>query len=194
MKVKQAALVLGAFAIVMSPIAASAADDSASTTVTATVGSTISMTTSGTVAFSLTPTASGVVSSGSDTVSVSTNNTAGYNLTLANTDANTYLDDGTNTIPAHSGTFAAPTVLDADTWGYAIAGGAFSGSYSAELNNGSSTSLWAGVPSSASPQELKDTSTTATDDETTVWYAARVTTAKPNGAYADSVTYTATTN
>ncbi|RYF72755.1 MAG: hypothetical protein EOO39_11615 [Cytophagaceae bacterium] len=134
------------------------------------------------------------MSSQSDTVSVSTNNTTGYRLTLSDSDTNTNLVSGGNTIAAHAGTFASPTALTGNGWGYAVAGGNFSATYTAEPSNPSSTTKWAGVPSSASPQQLKTTAATATADTTTVWYGVRATSAQAAGVYSDTVTYTATTN
>ena len=182
--------------VVVSPAIASAASQSANTTVNAAVGAAISISTSTTVNISLTPTSGGVVSSASDTVLVSTNNTAGYNLTLADSDATTNLVSGSDTITAHAGTFASPTALTAGKWGYRIvsAGGFGATAYSAESNNGTSTSTWAGVPATGSAQTVKTTATTATNDSTTVWYGAKVDTSQPNGTYTDTVTYTATTN
>ena len=178
------------------PVIASAASDSSTTTVSATVSAVISISTSSTVSISLTPTSGGVVSSASDTVTVSTNNTAGYNLTLADSDATTSLASGGNTITAHGGTFASPTALTAGKWGYRIvsAGGFGGTAYTAETNNGSSSSTWAGVPATGSAQTVKSTGSTATNDTTTVWYGAKVDTSQPNGTYTDTVTYTATTN
>lgn len=65
---------LSVVALAASPFVASAAVDTQNTTINATINAVISMTTSGTVAISLTPTGSGVVSSASDTVTVNTNN------------------------------------------------------------------------------------------------------------------------
>ena len=195
MKKQRLALAASSIAVAFAPVIASAASSSANTTINATINSVISISTSSTVAVSLTPTAGGVVSSNSDTVTVNTNNTAGYVLTLADNDATTTLVSGANTIAAHSGTYASPTALANNTWGYAVAAlNNFDGSYSAETNNGSSTSKWAGVPATGSPQTLKTTATTATNDTTTVWYGVKATSAQPNGTYTDTVTYTATTN
>ena len=178
------------------PVIASAASNSSTTTVSATVTAVISISTSTTVNISLTPTSGGVVSSASDSVSVSTNNTAGYNLTLADSDATTSLTSGGNTITAHSGTFASPTALTAGKWGYRIvgAGGFTAGAYSGETNQGSSTSTWAGVPATGSAVTVKSTASTATNDTTTVWYGVKVDSSQPTGTYSDTVTYTATTN
>lgn len=185
--------VLGA-ALVASPAIVSAATTTGSTTVNATLASVISMTTSGTVAIALTPTTGGVVSSASDSVSVSTNNTTGYTLTMSDGDTNTNLVSGANNIAAHAGTYAVPTALTGNSWGYAVAGGNFTASYTAEMNNASSTTKWAGVPESSSPQTLKTTAATASGDTTTVWYGVRATASQATGTYSDTITYTATTN
>ena len=179
------------------PIAASAAvSQSASTTVNATVNSVISISTGATVSIALTPTASGVVSSASDTVTVSTNNSAGYVLTLANADATRNLVSGGNTIVPHTGTQASPTALASNTWGYRVVntGGFGATAYSGETNIGSSTSTWAGVPATGSANTLKTTAATASGDTTTVWYGVKADSTKPGGTYSDIVTYTATTN
>ena len=192
----KATFLVGAATLTFLPLTASAASGSANTTINATIGSSISITTSSTVAISLTPTAGGVVSSNSDAVTVNTNNATGYFLELADSDASTNLVSGANTIAAHSGTFASPTVLANNTWGYRTdgLGGFGAGPTSAETNNASSSTTWAGVPASGSPQTLRTTSSTATNDVTTVWYGVKATSSKPNGIYTDTVTYTATTN
>lgn len=191
----RAGFVLTALSVVASPIAASAITED--TTINAAIGSTISITTSGTVSINVTPTASGSMSSQSDTVSVSTNNTAGYTLTIANNDTTTNLVNGGNTIAADAGTQASPTSsLTNNRWGYRVdgVGGFGAGATSAESNVASSAYSWAGVPSSASPNTLKNTSTTASGDVTTVWFGVKADTSKPNGTYTDSVVYSATTN
>jgi hypothetical protein len=188
--------VLAVFAVLVSPIVASAATQSGNTTVNAVVSSTITLTTNPTVTINLQPTSSAVLTSVSDTVQVSTNSANGYYLTLADGDTTTNLVNGSDTLAAHAGTFASPTALATNTWGYRIVGqGGFTATaYSAETNATSSSSTWAGIASSASPQTVKTTSTTASNDPTVVWYAVKIDTSKPTGTYTDTVTYTATTN
>jgi hypothetical protein len=179
------------------PFLAYAATDSDNTVVNSSLGSTISMSTDGTVNVNLTPTASGSMSSDSDTVLVSTNNTSGYTLTLSDANTNTNLINGSNNILADSGTQASPSnSLTNNRWGYRVdsIGGFGAGPTSAESNVGSSSYKWAGVPSSAAPNTIKTTSSTATDDSTTVWFGVKADTSNPNGTYTDTVTYTATTN
>ena len=180
--------------VVVSPAIASAATDD--TSVEVTVGSSISISSSGTVAISLTPTSNGTLSSAKDTVTVSTNNTAGYNLTLKDSDSTTDLTSGGNSFTAASTT---PGALTAGKWGFALASGTvgigvagFDGSYSEVTNATGATSKWAGV--AASPVTIKSTTSTATNDQTEVFYAAMADTNQPNGTYTDTVTYTATTN
>lgn len=153
------------------------------------------MSTATPVNISITPTPGGVVSSSSDTVTVNTNSSTGWTLTLSDFDTDTDLESGANAFAAHAGTQASPTVLANNTWGYRIVGvGGFGGgAYSGETNNGSSTSTWAGMPSSAAPNTIKTSGTTATNDTTTVWYGVRATSSQPSGTYTDTVTYTATT-
>lgn len=188
---------VGAVAVVvLAPVIASAATDTGTTTINATLNSVISLTTSTNVNLSITPTGAGAASSASDTVTVSTNNATGYNLSLANTDTNTNLVNGANTIAAHTGTFAAPSTLANNSWGYRVDGaGTFgAGPTAAETSQANLSGTWAGVPSSAAPQQLKSTGSNSTSDATTVWYGVKVDTSKPSGAYSDQVTYTAVTN
>lgn len=192
---------LAVLTLAASPVIASAASSTAGTTINATISSVISISTATPVAISLTPTAGGVVSSASDTVTVNTNNNTGYTLTVADTDATTNLVSGSDTIAAHSGTKTAPTALANNTWGFAVASGTtgigtngFDASYSAETNNASSTSKWMGMPASGSPVMLKTTAAVASNDTTTVWYAVKATSSQPDGVYTDTVTYTATSN
>lgn len=188
--------VVSVFAVAISPIVASAATNNASTTVTATVDPTISISSSSTVGFNITPVSGGSQSSSSDTVTVDTNNQSGYTLTLADADATTTLVSGGNTIAAHAGTQAVPTVLANNSWGYRVdnVGGFGATTTTALTNVTSSSQTFAGVPASGAPNTLKTTATTASGDATTVWYSAKVDPTKPSGAYADSVTYTVTTN
>lgn len=182
--------------LTLTPALASAATTTGNTTVTATLDPVISLTTSTTVALAITPTGAGAASSASDTVTVATNNATGYNLSLANTDTNTNLVNGANTIAAHSGTFGTPSTLGNNSWGYRVDGaGTFgAGPTAAQTNQANLSGTWAGVPSSASPQQLKTTGTNTAGDVTTVWYGVKVDTSKVSGAYSDQVTYTAVTN
>lgn len=195
MKLKKILVTVGALLIAFAPVMASAATDTKSTTINATVAPVISMTTSSTVAISITPTPAGSASSQSDTVTVNSNNSSGYDLTLANTDTTLTLVNGGNSIAQHTGTYGSPTTLANNAWGYRVDSlGTFGvGPTSAQTNQANLAGIWAGVPSSASPQNIRTTSAVATNDVTTVWYGVKADSTKPNGVYTDSVTYTATT-
>lgn len=171
--------------------------DTAGTTVSSNVGSTISVfTTNGTVNVNTTPTASGVQTIASDTVTVSTNNSNGYTLKLGLTNATATLTSGANTIPQASGTFASPAAMTANTWGYRVDGiGTFgAGPTSSASNQAIGSTTFAKVAASGSPDTIKTTNTTATNNTTTVWYGVATNTNTPSGTYTDGVTYTATTN
>ena len=186
------ASVLAAVGTVLIPAAAFAAVDTKTTTVNAILAPVISMTTGTTVNINITPTPSGAASNGSDTVTVATNRSTGYNLKLAG--ATVTLVSGANNIAAASGSFASPAALGNNSWGYRVdnAGTFGAGPTSTQTNQASLAGTWASVPTVA--QTIKTTATTATADVTTVWYGVMADTSKPDGTYADIITYTATTN
>lgn len=179
------------------PYVSYAATDTNNTTITATIASVISVSSSGAVAIGITPTGSGAASSASDTVTVSTNNSAGYNLVLKDSDTTLTLTNGSNTIANHAGTFASPSTLANNSWGYRVDGaGTFgAGPTSAQTNQANLSGTWAGIKSSSvAGDTIKTTATTASGDTTTVWYGVKADTTKPNGSYTNTVVYTATTN
>jgi len=102
---KLAALLM--ISVFIMPLGVSAATDTDNTTINATIASVITMTTSGSVGINITPVTGGAQSSASDTVTISTNNSAGFDLTLANSDATLTLTKGGDTIAAHAGTYAS---------------------------------------------------------------------------------------
>jgi hypothetical protein len=180
----------------MTTAAVSAA--TASTTVSSVVSPVISLlSSSGTVNVNVVPSASGAQTIASDTVTVSTNDAAGYLLQLAETGAGSTLVSGGNSIPASAGTFASPAFMANNTWGYRVDGvgtfgvGPTSGQSSTAV---SGTIKFAAVPATASPNTIKSTSGVASSDTTTVWYGVAANTAQASGTYTNSVTYTATAN
>jgi len=185
-------------ALTLLVVPAIAEASTASTTVSSQIGSVISLlTTSGTVNIDATPTGSGVQTIAKDTVTVSTNDSAGYTLKLGETSATSTLTSGSNTIAAVSGTQAAPVVETANHWGYRVddVGGFGSGPTTAVSNAAISGTLkFAAIPATASPDTLKATATTAANDTTSVWYGVAVDTTAPTGTYTNSVTYTAVAN
>ncbi len=194
------AAVFGVVAVALAPLAASAATQN--TTINAVISTSIGLTTSGTVNLNIIPVSGGSQSTASDTVTVTTNNAAGYNLALKNSDATTTLDNGANTIATStSTTWGAPAILSNNTWGYGIASGTsgltagsnFSAAYTAQTDQTTDSHLFLGVKTT--DQALRSTSSPAgSGDVTTVWYSAKVDTTKPIGTYTNQVTYTALTN
>lgn len=171
----------------------------ASTTISSQISAVISLlTTNGTVNVNVTPTGGGVQTIASDTVTVSTNDSSGYTLQLAETGASSNLVSGSNNIPASSGTVASPIAMAVDTWGFRVdglAGSGFgAGPTSGQASAAISTLKFAAVPATASPQTLANTSGTATNATMTVWYGVAADTTQPSGTYTNSVTYTAVAN
>jgi hypothetical protein len=169
----------------------------ASTTVSSVVGSVITLlTTSGTVNINTTPTGGGVQTIASDTVTVSTNDSAGYTLQLAETGASSNLVSGGNTISPSSGTQTTPVAMAVNTWGYRVdsLGGFLAGPTSGVSNAAIGALKFAAVPVTASPNTIKTTATTASSDTTMVWYGVATNTTQPSGTYTNSVTYTAVAN
>jgi hypothetical protein len=186
----------GLFAILVAPLAAGATSATANTTINAVIASVISISTSSPVVLNITPVTGGAQTTASDTVTVSTNDSLGYGLTLADADSNTNLVSGGNTIAAEGGSQASPLVLPDNSWGYRVdgVGGFGAGPTSGSNNLTANSSTFAGVPPAGSPNTIKSTSTTASGDTTPVWYSAKADTNLPNGTYSDTVTYTATGN
>jgi hypothetical protein len=169
----------------------------ASTTISSTLSSVISLfSTNGTVTINAIPTAGGVQTIASDTVTVSTNDSAGYTLKLGETSATSTLTSGGNTIAASTGTLASPAAETANSWGYRVDGlGTFGAGPTTAASSAAIGSIkFAGVAATGSPDTLKTTATTASSDTTTVWYGIAVNTTAPTGTYTNSVTYTATAN
>jgi hypothetical protein len=186
---------VSSFALMLMPVAAGAL--TANTTITSVVSPAISLlTTSGTVNLNMTPTSAGVQTTAADTVTVSTNDAAGYTLKMGANAAVTSLVSGANNIVATSGTQAAPTALTAGKWGYRIDGlGAFgAGPTSPGSNTVIGAVTYAGVPASTTPVTLVTTATTANNAATSVYYSAAADFTVPSGTYTQQVTYTATAN
>ena len=186
-------LFLSTFAL---PTVAGAA--TASTTVNSAISSVLStFSSNGTVTANVVPTGSGAQTIASDTLTVSTNDSLGYTLQIADTGATTTMTSGGNSIAASTGTQTTPVVQAVNTWGYRVdgVGGFGSGPTSGQSSTAiSGTIKFAGLPASGSPNTIKTTATTASNDTTTVWYGVAANTSQASGSYSGSVTYTATAN
>ena len=153
--------------------------------------------TNGNVSLSVTPTASGVYTTQSDSVSVTTNASTGYTLTLNDASTDNRLLNGSDFINASTGSQATPAARSMNSWGYRIdnLGGFGAGPTTAEQNALSSGYTFAGLPASNQTADtIKVTSGPASADITTVWYGVAVDSSLPSGSYATTVTYTAVTN
>ncbi len=187
--------VAGLLITVAVPAVAGAA--TSNTIISSAVGSVISVfTTNGTVNVNVTPTGSGAQTIASDTVTVSTNDSSGYTLQLAESGAATALTSAGNTIPASAGTPASPIVEAANTWGWHVdnIGGFGATATTAQNSAAIGTVKFAAVPATGSPYTLATTATTASNATTTVWYGVAADTSQPTGTYTNTVTYTCTAN
>jgi hypothetical protein len=185
-------------AIALVAVVSSLQANAVTTSVNSSISSIISVfTSSGTVAVNATPTAGGVQTIANDVITISTNDAAGYTLKLAETSASGTLVSGGNSIAASSGTLASPVVQAVNTWGYRVDSiGGFGAGPTGPVSSAaiSGSIKFAAVPATATPDTIKTTATTATNDTTSVWYGVAVNTATPSGAYTNSVTYTAVAN
>lgn len=161
-------------------------------------GCDISISTSGTVTLNVSPTLSSVYTIDKDTVTVTTNNSAGYTLRLESASGtSSKLENGANYFDATTGTAGSPVTLSNNEWGYRIdsALGFGAGPTSAVSNQSTSTLTFAGVPLLGAPQTVKTTASSAiSGDATDIWYGIRADMTQPAGTYSATVTYTAIAN
>ena len=159
-------------------VTAHAATQNTNSTINAVIGEVISLSVSGNVTISATPGAG--VATGSHDVTVGTNNTTGYTLSLASSATDTTLAKAPDLIAASSAPFDTPAVLAADTWGYRLS------IFTADT--------YAGIVSNAATAPtLKTTTAPVAAEVTPVTWGVNVTAAKPSGTYTREVTYTAVT-
>lgn len=159
----------------------------------------ITLTSSGTVADNVAPGLGTTCTVQSDSVSVTTDSSTGYSLSLNDGAANSRMN-GSNggVIAAGTGTSSSPAMLAANQWGYRVdgLGGFGSGPTTASTNGSIPPVAFAGVPNSlTSPDVIVNSANPADPAVTTpVWYGVCANTAIPNGTYSSAVTYTAVVN
>jgi hypothetical protein len=211
---KRRLLGLATAGLMVAPVFASslASADTASTTISSAVTAAITaFTTSGTVNVNVASTSGVKQTVNTDTVTISTNDSAGYTLTLQDGNNSNALcvtpGAGCTGIPATSGTTTTPVLMSvANVWGFHLdndgtkwcnsgttCGATFGTSLSSNQTS-SATLKFAAVPVSGSPYTVKTTATTASSDVTYVWYGVNMDPTLASGTYTDSVTYTATAN
>jgi hypothetical protein len=164
-------------------------------------GCSITVSSNGTVNLNVSPVPGGNCTVQSDSVGVLTDNSNGYVLSVTDSGTDTDLVNGSNTISASSGTYASPTALATNSWGYRVDGlGSFGSGPTTAQSNVSASSIsgltFAGMAASnQTPVQLANTSAPADPAQTTtVWYGVCADQTQPNGIYSTQVTYTAITN
>ena len=180
------------------PFTAAADTQTSNTAVNLTINSVITAYSSGpTVTLgAITPTAGGLQSTNSDTVSATTNDSLGLTMQLADNSATVNaMTSGGNTLPTSAGTTGTPIALANNTWGWRVDSLAGFGAGPGAVLSGAAPSAitYAAMPLSASPFTIKTTAATGSTSAT-VWYSARVNNTQATGAYTTTVTYTISTN
>lgn len=162
------------------------------------VSCSISLSSNGTVSLGVTPSSSGSCTIQSDTVTVFTDDTNGYTLTLADNGTNTALVNGATSINATGGTITSPSTLSGNSWGYRVDGlDSFgSGPTINQTNVSRNSTLFAGIEASDQLPDTIAVTSGAADPAvtTTVWYGACADTTVSSGNYSTQVIYTAVAN
>ena len=144
------------------------------------------MTLPNTVNFEVQPTAAGAVTSGSATLSISTNNETGYSLYLSTADDDNTLHsinpDTQQTITALTQENATATNFTNNTWGYNLS-----------KDTATDSTTYQSVPTTqpSDPQIITEAPTTDTYNLT---FAAKVDSSLPSGTYTNTVTVSVVTN
>lgn len=159
----------------------------------------IALITSGTVNLNTTPASGTTCSVQKDAVQVTTDSSTGYTLKIADSDTINQMN-GSNggTVSATGGSYASPTTLTANSWGYRVDGsGSFgAGPTTAVSNGGIPARTFAAVPiSSATANTIVTSAAPANPAITTnVWYGLCAASSLRSGTYTAGVTYTALVN
>lgn len=158
----------------------------------------ISLTSSGSVNINVTPSQNGTCTINNGSVSVSTDDSSGYSLTIQDNSTDNALISGTYSIASTSGTFSLPIPLTANSWGYRVDNtGSFGPGPTSQQNNVPLNSTkFAQIPSASSSPDMIIDNPTATDSTqtTNIWYGVCANMSTASGAYSTQVTYTAITN
>jgi hypothetical protein len=153
---------------------------------------------SGTVSINVTPTASGLCTVAKDSVSVQTDDSNGYIMTINTSGTTNTLASGSNSFTASTGTQTSPVTLINNSWGYRVdsVGGFGSGPTSAQSSAAAPATAFAAVPNSSQTGNTIVNSSAAADPavNTSVWYGACATTSLPSGTYSNQVVYTVVGN
>lgn len=196
--------------------------DAAETQISLGISTTLSLATApeGSLAISISPTASGPYSTRKLTASVATNNLTGFTLTMSsgegiedpNSDeipssfvAGTNLvnlsGSSTNLLPSTTGTVDTPSAINLNTWGFSVPKvqvdsdgllpnnpvSTFDNAYNEVTSEPILTEKYAGLPPISSPLTLKTTALLTGNNNTDLFFGARVSTSKPSGNYRGTV-------
>lgn len=158
----------------------------------------LTLSSGGTTNINVVPTPTGACTVQSDTISVLTNNSAGYSVTATTSTTNNAMTGASGAITASGGSSAVPAALTSNTWGYRVdnLSGFGAGPTSAQSNGSVPSVFFAAIPPSNQAGTVIASSSIAANPavQTTVWYGVCANTTTASGAYAVSVTYTAVTN
>lgn len=141
------------------------------------------------IAITLTPGSTDLNTTASTTATVSTNDLAGYTLSVADADSNTAMVNGTNstyTIPANANIGTAGQV----GWAVRV-------SNCGSLAGKNCPSGWQAMVPTGSALTLASVSgsnATTTNDATTIQYGIRADANQASGTYSDTIVYTVTVN
>lgn len=161
-----------------------------SSTIDVTVNPSISIATDAigsTINIPILPTFSGIQNTKDLAVNVSTNNPTGYTLTMSSATDDTNLvntDNSSLTIPSTTNTYAAPDVLDNNTWGASVW----------TTGQDTSSTTFSMIPPLSVPLTINATAEPANTSMTTLTFGAKVDTSLAAGTYTNTVVFTATTN
>lgn len=158
----------------------------------------LTLSSGGTTNVNVVPTPTGACTVQNDTVSVLTNNSAGYSVTATTSTTNNAMVGSSGSIAASSGSAATPVALTSNTWGYRVdnLSGFGAGPTSAQNSGNVPGVFFSAVPPSNQAGTVIASSLTVANPavQTIVWYGVCADTTTASGAYAVSITYTAVTN
>ncbi len=161
----------------------------------------LSLSTNSNIIADLDPVAGKPLAITKDVVKGTTTSPSGYKLYISTESTSTDMslsggNSSSKKIKATSGTYSAPTSLNAGStgvWGYAVAGlGSFDSAYN--TTSPSSASKFAAIPAKDSEQLIHTHSGTANNDATEVFYGIKVSNSLPSGAYKATILYTSMTD
>ena len=168
------------------PTTPDAAHAEETTMATLAIQPTLAVTLPNTVNFEVQPTAAGAVTSGSATLSISTNNETGYSLYLSTADDDNALHsinpDTQQTITALTQENATAANFTNNTWGYSLS-----------KDTATDSTTYQSVPTTQ-PSDPQITTEAPATDTYNLTFAAKVDSSLPSGTYINTVTVSVVAN